>query len=141
MSKIHIYSSLEHLPIVNTFIAEQLPSEFSAIIPLIELVAEELLVNVFNYAYEDAKGDIEIKAYMVNFDQEPLFCLQICDWGNPFDPSVNAPTPDITLDVKTRPIGGLGIHLVKSIVKHYCYSYISGANVIDLYFAVPLKSS
>jgi len=32
-----------------------------------------------------------------------------------FDPLVQAPAPDTTSDIKTRAVGGLGVHLVRPV--------------------------
>ena len=58
-------------------------------------------------------------------------------WGAPFDPFLEAPVPDVSLGVDERPVGGLGIHLIKSVVAHYTYAYYEQSNIIELYFALP----
>ena len=45
--------------------------------------------------------------------------------------------PDVSLGVDERPVGGLGIHLIKSVVAHYTYAYYEQSNIIELYFALP----
>ena len=43
----------------------------------------------------------------------------------------------VSLGVDERPVGGLGIHLIKSVVAHYTYAYYEQSNIIELYFALP----
>ena len=43
-------------------------------------------------------------------------------------------TPDTSLSAEDRPIGGLGVHLVKNVSAHHCYSGDDGTNTIELYF-------
>ena len=55
----------------------------------------------------------------------------------PFDPFLEAPKPDTSLDIEERPVGGLGVHLVKNVSAHHCYSGTDGENTIELYFKMP----
>lgn len=137
METLSVPSTLEHLPRINEFIATTVPAPFDSIIPQVELAAEELLVNIFSYAYSNATGLAEVGCLVINFDNEPTFCLTVRDWGPPFDPFLEVPTPDTSLDEEKRPIGGLGVHLIKAIVRHYSYCRADGANTITLYFTLP----
>lgn len=140
MLRIKIPTQLAYLPEVNIFINNALPEAFKSIKSQVELAVEELLVNVFSYAYEEAmnrESEAEVTCRMVDFDGTPCFCLAVLDWGQPFNPFSDAPVPNIDLDVADRPIGGLGIFLIKSIVTHYSYSYSDKSNFIELYFALP----
>lgn len=137
MPILNVPAHLEHLATVNAFIAEQLPAEYVALIMQVELAAEELLVNVFSYAYPNETGKAEVGCRMVHFDGEDFFCFSVQDWGPPFNPFIEAPEPDITLGIEERPIGGLGIHLIKTMVSHYSYSSSEGSNFIELFFALP----
>ena len=138
MPSITLPASLEQLETVNTFLGKHIPERFSALLPQLELAAEELLVNVFSYAYpEGSLGKAEVWCREVMLDNTPYFCVSLRDWGTPFDPFVEAPEPDITLGIEDRPVGGLGIFLIKSMVAHYAYSYADKTNWIELYFALP----
>ncbi|MBQ4174233.1 MAG: ATP-binding protein, partial [Prevotella sp.] len=55
----------------------------------------------------------------------------ISDWGKPFDPT-SMEEVDTTLSVEERPIGGLGIHLVRQIMDSINYERIDGKNVLTL---------
>lgn len=136
METLSVPSTLEHLPRINEFISTTVPASFTSIIPQVELAAEELLVNIFSYAYPEATGPAELVCHVINFDNEPTFCLTVRDWGTPFDPFIEVPVPDTTLSGEERPIGGLGVHLIKSIVRHYSYCRADGANTITLYFTL-----
>ncbi len=138
MAKLTLPASLEHLQQVNTFIGEHIPERFSGLVPQVELAAEELLVNVFSYAYPAGEtGSAEVRCREIMFDGIPYFCFTVKDWGARFDPFEEAPEPDITLGVEERPVGGLGVFLIKSMVAHYAHSYVDGSNIIELYFALP----
>lgn len=99
----------------------------------LELVLEELLVNVFSYAYpEDRPGMMEVGCG--TFDAG-MFCIQIRDYGKPFDP-LSLPDPDLSLDILDRPVGGLGIHFVRQSASLLHYEYAEGSNRLTCCFAV-----
>ena len=55
----------------------------------------------------------------------------ISDNGMEFDPT-DRPEPDITSGVEDRPIGGLGIFLVKNIMDSVTYRREKGVNILKL---------
>ena len=135
MPQLKLPATLEQLGPINEFLAANTPDEYKSQQANIELVAEELLVNVFSYAYpEGADGKAEIGLREVHFDGNKLLCFSVKDWGAPFDPFEEAPEPDLTLDTESRPIGGLGIFLIRSVSKHQSYARDEGANIIEIYF-------
>lgn len=139
MKRLKMPAQSEQLQIVNAFIESNVSG---ALVPTMELAAEELLVNVFNYAYPpDSEGEAEVSIWEADFDGQRFSCFRVKDWGTPFNPFREAPVPDIMMSVEERPIGGLGIHLVRSMAAHYCYSHVDGANIVDLYFSFPEEES
>ncbi|MBQ9105125.1 MAG: ATP-binding protein [Mailhella sp.] len=138
MPQLNVPARLEHLAVVNEFLAANIPGAFAAVQPNLELVAEELLVNVFSYAYpEGTVGRAEVTLRTVWFDDEKMLCFSVKDWGSPFNPFAEAPAPDLTLDTESRPIGGLGIYLIKNVSAHHAYCLEDGANCIDIFFRLP----
>ena len=92
------------------------------------LALEEAVVNVMNYAYPPGiRGKVTIDASA----NDVRLKFTIIDWGRPFDPTVQADV-DTTLSVKERPIGGLGIHIVRQIMDSINYERIDGQNVLTL---------
>ncbi len=131
-------ASLEQLASVNEFLSANIPPDFKPILRNLELVAEELLVNVFSYAYPDGSaGAAEIRLREIFFDGASMLCFSVKDWGFPFNPFADAPAPDIMSDTENRPIGGLGIFFISSMTKHQAYSREGSANCIDVYFVRP----
>jgi anti-sigma regulatory factor (Ser/Thr protein kinase) len=136
MPQLQVPATLEQLEAVNGFLEKNIPLDFRNVLPNVELVAEELLVNVFSYAYpEGSEGKAEIVLRQVSFDNEPMLCFTVKDWGSPFDPFSEAPIPDLSLDTESRPIGGLGVYLIRNVTAHQAYSREENANIIDVYFA------
>jgi anti-sigma regulatory factor (Ser/Thr protein kinase) len=92
------------------------------------LAMEEAVVNVMNYAYPiGKKGEIAIEATTDN----GMLNFVIKDSGTPFDPTAKEDA-DTTLSAEERPIGGLGIFLVKQIMDNVSYEYKEGKNVLTL---------
>ena len=78
----------------------------------IELVLEEALVNTIKYAYPDsAQGNLTLELLQV---AKNCLRIEIQDHGVPFNPLVQS-APDVDLALEERPIGGLGILLIKEL--------------------------
>jgi len=95
----------------------------------LNLAVEEAVVNVINYAYpEGEQGEVCIDAS----EDGKKITFVISDQGRPFDPT-KAEETDISLSAEEREIGGLGIHLVRSIMDemHYLRSE-DGKNILTL---------
>jgi sigma-B regulation protein RsbU (phosphoserine phosphatase) len=94
----------------------------------INLALEEAVVNVMSYAYQSGTtGNVNIEAIA----NETRLKFIISDWGTPFDPTAEKEV-DTTLSAEERPIGGLGIHLVRQIMDSINYERIDGMNVLTL---------
>ena len=92
------------------------------------LAIEEAVVNVMNYAYPaGVKGMVNIHAKVSN----EWVKFIISDNGTPFDPTVISDV-DTTLSAEERPIGGLGIHLVRQIMDSVDYERVENRNVLTL---------
>lgn len=138
MPQLQLPATLEQLAAVNSFLEANIPDGYRPVLPNVELVAEELLVNVFSYAYpEGCTGSAEVALREISFDGEPMLCFSVKDWGAPFDPFAEAPAPDLTLDTESRPIGGLGVFLIRSVTTHQAYTRENDTNIIDVYFSLP----
>jgi serine/threonine-protein kinase RsbW len=89
------------------------------------LVTEELMMNVCTHAYPDnAPGDVTV-TYSVALPGELI--VEVADQGVEFNPLKTEP-PDLRLGLEGRPIGGLGIHLVKSFTRTLSYCREQGWN-------------
>lgn len=105
------------------------------LLPRIELVLEELLVNHALHAYGPGEGDSEVAC----FCRAPgYFCVEVADEAAPFDPLRRAP-PDLTLAAGDRPIGGLGIHVARSLADQISYRREADRNVITVCFALAVR--
>lgn len=91
----------------------------------LDLVIDELIMNVFTHAYpDDTPGDVTV-TYSVPAPGE--LSVEVADQGVEFNPLKIEP-PDLTLSLEARPIGGLGIHLVKTLTASLTYRREQGWN-------------
>ena len=115
---------------LNDFI-EEIGREF-AIAPDVlfnlNLVLEEAVVNVINYAYPKEEHEF---IYLSASMHEGSIVLVLTDTGKAFDPTA-APEADITLSADERQIGGLGIFLIRQIMNEVKYERIDGKNILTL---------
>ena len=94
----------------------------------IRLAVEEAVVNVMEYAYpKGSKGEVSIRA--VSNGKRLKFV--ITDSGIPFNPTKVA-AANTMLSVEERPVGGLGILLVRELMDSINYERIDGKNVLTL---------
>lgn len=107
------------LPVV----AEQAALEFT-----LRLVLEELVVNVVNYAYgEGGDGPLDITVE----NRDDAIVITLTDQGVPFNP-LEQEAPDTDLPPEERPIGGLGIFLVREMMDNVSYRYEDGHNILTV---------
>jgi len=101
----------------------------------INLAAEEAIINVINYAYPGNKENITVLCEEVAAPQKGLK-LQIRDRGIPFDPLAKA-NPDTKQSIEERPIGGLGIHVIKKSASEVFYTRNNDTNRLTMVFYLP----
>ena len=94
----------------------------------LNLVLEEAVTNVINYAYTDgAEHTFTLDAA----EKGGTLTLTLTDDGVPFDPTA-APDPDVSLPAEERPIGGLGIFLIRQLMEQVFYERRDGKNVLTM---------
>jgi serine/threonine-protein kinase RsbW len=94
----------------------------------IELALEEAIVNIINYAYPLESGDVQVACML---DENNQFIIEIEDEGIPFD-ALSIDEPDIISEIPERKIGGLGIFLIKKLMKKVQYQRKENTNVLSL---------
>lgn len=93
------------------------------------LCLEELISNIILHGLKGA-ADRFIHV-QISVSNEWLEILLLDD-APQFDPFMQAPKPNLSLDVKERPIGGLGVHMVKKLMDDVHASYDGTGNLIVL---------
>lgn len=96
------------------------------IIYTMKLALDEILTNIISYAYDDAREHIIV--IRLSLDQEK-WTVEVEDDGRPFNP-LNAPEPDTKQLLGERPIGGLGIHLVRKLIDELEYRRQNDRNIL-----------
>lgn len=92
------------------------------------LCLEEAVTNVIKYAFADpGEHDVAVEARL---DAAELV-LEVSDGGRTFDP-LSAPAPNFDLPHEERPVGGLGIHLLRKLTDRMAYERAGGRNVLTL---------
>ena len=94
----------------------------------IKLALEEAVTNVILYAYPDKK-DQDIRIDMSYEDKR--LTIVITDTGLDFNP-LEQQEPDLTLSLEERPVGGLGIYLVKQLMTEVTYKRSAGKNILTM---------
>lgn len=95
----------------------------------LSLAVDELLVNVVNHGGQDtgAVPDIRLR---VRLEHNQLV-TELSDSGQPFNP-LDAPPPELDLDLDDKPVGGLGIHLVRQLMDEVQYRREGAYNRVTL---------
>jgi anti-sigma regulatory factor (Ser/Thr protein kinase) len=92
------------------------------------LALDELVTNLVSYGYEAGDpGHVEVRLAV----EDDHLTAEIIDDARPFDP-LGVPAPDVTRPVEERPVGGLGIHLVRSLMDSARYERRPGHNRLVL---------
>ena len=95
----------------------------------IGLAVEELGVNIVNYGHDDDKAH-EIKIVIASEDE--AITIEVEDDGHAFNPLSDAPAPDLDAEVEDRTVGGLGIHLVRTMMDEVHYQRQQNKNCLTL---------
>ncbi|MCY4305854.1 MAG: ATP-binding protein [Aestuariivita sp.] len=98
----------------------------------INLCVEELFLNVVHHTKDSVKSNA-----LVHFSLWPQtegVVLVVEDTGAQFNPLTDAPEPDINLSIEDRPIGGLGLKLIKEMSNKTSYQRVNDMNRLMLVF-------
>lgn len=94
------------------------------------LVLDELITNIISYGYADHdEHPIEVS---ISLDRGTLR-IRLEDDARPFN-ILEAPEPelDLPLEERARPIGGMGVHLVRNMMHNITYKRENGKNILLL---------
>jgi len=96
----------------------------------LDLILEEILINVARYAYAPGEGEVEVG---YGPDGTGRLHIEIVDSGRLFNPLAVDP-PDLSRGLADRPIGGLGVFLVRSMVHSIDYRREQDRNILSFTF-------
>jgi anti-sigma regulatory factor (Ser/Thr protein kinase) len=94
----------------------------------VNLVLDELVSNIIRYGYDDVQ---EHEIHVTVEIGGDLLTISIEDDGRPFNP-IDAPPPNLELSIEERPIGGLGVFLVKSMADTLEYRRERDRNIVTV---------
>ena len=95
----------------------------------INLALDELLTNVIDYGLDGVEAPRIAVALQIEPDR---LIAQVTDNGAAFDPFSEVAEPDLDAALADRPIGGLGVHLVVTMMDEVRYAYEDNLNRITL---------
>jgi sigma-B regulation protein RsbU (phosphoserine phosphatase) len=94
----------------------------------INLMLDEIVGNVIKHGFDDSlTHEIHIG---VTLDKD-LATVRVEDEGKLFNP-LDAPEPDLDLPIEERPVGGLGVFIVRSIAESLDYRREGGRNIVTM---------
>ncbi len=93
-----------------------------------QLVVEEVGTNIVEHGGDSRVHSMEI---MLASDARAIV-LDIMDDGHPFNPLQDASRPDVSLALEDRPLGGLGLHLIQTLMDDKNYRREQGRNHLTL---------
>ena len=100
----------------------------------LNLSLDELITNTVSYGYQDT-DEHEIRVTLT--EQTGSLVVVVEDDGMAFDPFTATPAPDLEADVEDRPIGGLGVYFVKTLMDKVAYERVENCNRITLIQRTP----
>ena len=131
MKELTLDATLDKIPEVTAFVdslLEELECPMKAQIQ-IDVAIDEIFSNIARYAYKGRKGSATVR---VETEKNPAAVLiTFIDKGIPYNP-LEQKDPDITLAAEDRPIGGLGIFVVKKTMDGLHYAHRDGQNILRI---------
>ena len=96
----------------------------------VNLVLEELGLNILSYGGGDTDSRPELEILLISDDD--LLTIEVSDDGLPFNPLEDAQEPDVEALIEERSIGGLGVHLVRTLMDDLWYQWADGRNQLKM---------
>lgn len=96
----------------------------------VNLCFDELVTNIVSYGFEDSNFH---PIFVTLTIWRGVLQVEIRDSARAYDPFEEAPEPDLDLDIDDRPIGGLGVFLVKEFMDRVTYRRDGNDNVVTLF--------
>lgn len=131
-------ATLEHLPALLAYLdraATEAGLGDEVLFPL-HLAVEEACANVILHGYPTEPGPLTLRVEAA----PSLVAVILTDEAPPFDPD-HVPPPPLDGDAESRPIGGLGWHLIREVMDEVRHESISGGNRLTLIKRYPPPDS
>ena len=95
----------------------------------VNLALDEIVTNVVLHGFDKTAGQELIARLSL---QQSQFTVEVEDGGRAFNPH-DAPPPDLNAPLEKRELGGLGIHLVKSLMDRVDYRRDGAKNILTMH--------
>ncbi len=121
--ELHLVGTLADLARIGAFIEEacgQAHVDPTAQFDVV-MAVDEACSNIFEHAYGGTAGQVDL--YFETRDRDLIITVHDC--GRPFDPA-SVSMPDLSLPLAERPIGGLGLHLMRQLMDHVSFVFSPG---------------
>jgi serine/threonine-protein kinase RsbW len=118
--ELQLVGTLADLPRIGEFIegaCEQADIDPAARFDIL-MAVDEACSNVFEHAYCCLTGEVNLSFETRDGD----LVITMRDRGRAFNPE-GVPTPDMGLPLEERPIGGLGLHLMRRLMDDVTFSF------------------
>lgn len=130
MAELNLWADYSHLSRIRRFVeeaGEDLGIPERDLYDL-ELAVDEACANIIEHGYQGVGGKIEIQIQPLNGGVQVV----IRDWGRPFDPEA-IPVPDIAAPLENRPMGGMGLFLMRKIMAQVQFAFDpEGGNTLTM---------
>ena len=132
-------AKLKNLAHIRHFVndaANSLGADPHSVLDLVQAV-DEAATNIIVHGYAGRPGVIEVTIER----QKDLMVIAMRDQAPGFDPT-RVPPPDLTLPLEKRPVGGLGIFLIRRSVDELQHHFLpSGGNELILIKRLAVRDS
>ena len=97
----------------------------------VNLALEEVCINILSYGEQDGGRQHPEMEVLITSEDDSL-TIEVSDDGRPFDPLHEAPEPSLDAEIEDRPIGGLGVYLVQTMMDDLSYQHTGGKNRLTM---------
>ena len=127
--ELSLVGTVSDLPRIASFVEEasRAARVRSSLLVDLQLAVEEACCNVFEHAYEDEPGALQLRFEVRARD----VVITVLDQGQPFEPDAIPPV-DVSVPLEDRPIGGLGIYLIQQLMDEVQYVFSTGGNTLRM---------
>ena len=128
MAELTVRAELGALAAIADFLAGTLAGSADDMVFSVQLAVDEACSNTILYGYPDREAGTITIACTVDDD---VVRVTITDDGVAFDP-MTAPPPLLDIPAEERPIGGLGIHFIRTVMDSVAYARRDDRNVLSM---------
>ncbi|MDK2889926.1 MAG: serine/threonine-protein kinase RsbW [Methanoculleus sp.] len=136
MAELTVQADLGALANIADFLAETLAGCGDDLVFAVQLAVDEACSNTILYGYPGREPGTITVACTADDD---AVRVTITDDGVAFDP-LTAPPPLLDIPAEERPIGGLGIHFIRTAMDSVTYAREGGMNVLSMEKRRPASS-